>query len=84
MDKTKLKPGALLEFYTEFSENEAYYVDKTWSNKLNEIASLPEIALNQVRQNKYAEAIHQEGYQTVYAVGVGFCKKTCEVAIEEM
>ncbi len=29
MDKNKLKPGALLEFYTEFSENEAYYVDKT-------------------------------------------------------
>ncbi len=55
-----------------------------WCDKLNELASLPNIALNQFRDCKYAEAIHKEGYKTVYVVGVGFCKKTCEVAIEEM
>ncbi len=65
-------------------DDRAVIFEFKWSDKLNEINALPEIALNQVRENKYAEAIHKEGYQTVYAVGVGFCKKTCEVAIEEL
>ncbi len=68
----------------DMRDNRAVIFEFKWSDKLNEINALPEIALNQVRQNKYAEAIHKEGYQTVYAVGVGFCKKTCEVVIEEM
>ncbi len=55
-----------------------------WCNDMDEIETLPAAALQQVRDNKYAEAIHKEGYKTVYAVGVGFCKKTCDVAIEEM
>jgi len=55
-----------------------------WSDDKDCLKTLPAIALKQVRDRKYAEAIHKEGYKTVYAVGVGFCKKTCEVAIEEM
>ncbi len=65
-------------------ERRAIVFEFKWSNDMDEINALPNIALNQVRDNKYAEAIHKEGYQTVYAVGVGFCKKTCEVAIEGM
>ncbi len=55
-----------------------------WCNDMEDIDTLPAIALQQVRTNKYAEAIHKEGYKTVYAVGVGFCKKTCAVMVEEM
>ncbi len=36
-----------------------------------------------VRSNKYAEAIQKERYITVYAMGIDFCSKTCEVVIEE-
>jgi len=55
-----------------------------WSNDKDSLKTLPATALKQVCDRKYAEAIHKEGYKTVFAVGIGFCKKTCEVAIEEM
>ncbi len=68
----------------DMRDDRAVIFEFKWSDDKDCLKKLPEIALNQVRENKYAEAIHKEGYQTVYAVGVGFCKKTCEVAIEEM
>ncbi len=68
----------------DMRDDRAVVFEFKWSDKLSEIEALPAIALAQVRTNRYAEAIHKEGYKTVYAVGVGFCKKTCEVAIEEM
>ncbi len=55
-----------------------------WCDDMDDLETLPEVALQQVRDKQYAAAIHKEGYKTVYAVGVGFCKKTCEVTIEEM
>ncbi len=29
MTEKKLRPGGLVDFYTEFKDNHAYYVDKT-------------------------------------------------------
>ncbi len=68
----------------DMRDDRAVVFEFKWSDDKEQLKKLPEIALNQVRTNQYAEAIHKEGYKTVYAVGVGFCKKTCEVAIEEM
>ena len=55
-----------------------------WNKDADQLPKLPQIALAQVRDKKYAEAVHAEGYKTVYAVGIGFCEKVCEVEIEEM
>ncbi len=55
-----------------------------WSDDIDTLLKLPEIALQQVREKRYAEGIHAEGYRTVYTVGIGFCGKVCEVQIEEM
>ncbi len=68
----------------DMREDRAVVFEFKWCNDKDQLKKLPEIALQQVRTNKYAEVIHKEGYKTIYAVGVGFCKKTCEVAIEEM
>ncbi len=62
-------------------ERRAVVFEFKWCDDMDEIGSLPESALKQVRDNQYAEALHKEGYKTVYAVGIGFCKKTCEVEI---
>ena len=68
----------------DMRDDRAVVFEFKWCNDKEQLKKLPEIALQQVRDNQYAEAIHKEGYNTVYAVGVGFCKKTCEVVIEEM
>ncbi len=68
----------------DMRDDRAVVFEFKWCDDKDQLKKLPEIALQQVRDNKYAEAIHKEGYQTVYVVGVGFCKKTCAVMVEEM
>ncbi len=68
----------------DIQEDRAIVFEFKWCKEKKDLNSVPQIAIEQVRQKKYAEEIHNEGYKTVHVVGIGFCDKACAVQIEEM